>query len=357
MKKIVSIVGARPQFVKAAAVSRQWAQYADIQEVLVHTGQHFDDNMSELFFREMSIPQPKYNLGVNNLENADMTALMVERLEPVLKAENPDFVVVFGDTNSTLAGAKAAKKAGLKLAHVEAGLRSFNMEMPEEHNRKETDRLSDVLFCPTQTAVDNLLKENIHSEKHQIVLCGDVMYDAALFYAASARKPQLDLAGDFLLASVHRAENTNHAEALLSIFAALETLAQERQLVLPLHPRTRAKLAELNYDFDHSSITFIAPVGYFEMLYLLRHCQLVLTDSGGLQKEAYFFGKQCVTLRNETEWVELVQQGVNVLAGTAKEKIIHCVQQSLSQQMIFPSSLYGDGHAAEKITQTLALLI
>lgn len=357
MKKIVSIVGARPQFVKAAAVSRQWAQYADVQEVLVHTGQHFDDNMSELFFREMSIPQPKYNLGVNNLENADMTALMVERLEPVLKFENPDFVVVFGDTNSTLAGAKTAKKLRLNLAHVEAGLRSFNMEMPEEHNRKETDRLSDVLFCPTQTAVDNLLKENIHSERQKVVLCGDVMYDAALFYAASARKPQLDLAGDFLLASVHRAENTNHPEALLSIFAALEILAQDRQLVLPLHPRTRAKLAELNYDFDYSSITFIAPVGYFEMLYLLRHCQLVLTDSGGLQKEAYFFGKQCVTLRNETEWVELVQQGVNVLAGTAKEKIIHCVQQSLSQQMIFPSSLYGDGHAAEKITRTLVAMI
>jgi UDP-GlcNAc3NAcA epimerase len=357
MKKIVSIVGARPQFVKAAVVSRQWAQYADIQEVLVHTGQHFDDNMSELFFREMSISQPKYNLGVNNLENADMTALMVERLEPVLKAENPDFVVVFGDTNSTLAGAKAAKNLCIKLAHVESGLRSFNMEMPEEHNRMETDRLSDVLFCPTQTAVENLQKENIDNQRNKIVLSGDVMYDAALFYVASARKPQLDLAGDFLLASVHRAENTNHPEALLSIFAALETLAQDRQLVLPLHPRTRAKLAELNYDFDHSNITFIAPVGYFEMLYLLLHCRLVLTDSGGLQKEAYFFGKQCVTLRNETEWVELVQQGVNVLAGTAKEKIIHCVQQSLSQQMIFPFSLYGDGHAAEKITQTLAAMM
>lgn len=357
MKKIVSIVGARPQFVKAAVVSRQWASMPDVQEVLVHTGQHFDDNMSELFFREMSIPQPKYNLGVNNLENADMTALMMERLEPVLQREKPDFVVVFGDTNSTLAGARTAKNLCIKLAHVESGLRSFNMEMPEEHNRMETDRLSDVLFCPTQTAVENLQKENIDNQRNKIVLSGDVMYDAALFYAASARKPQLDLAGDFLLASVHRAENTNHPEALLSIFAALEILAQERQLVLPLHPRTRAKLAELSYDFDHSNITFIAPVGYFEMLYLLRHCQLVLTDSGGLQKEAYFFGKQCVTLRNETEWVELVQQGVNVLAGTAKEKIIHCVQQSLSQQMIFPASLYGDGHAAEKITQTLAAMM
>ena len=231
------------------------------------------------------------------------------------------------------------------------------MEMPEEHNRMETDRLSDVLFCPTQTAVENLQKENIDNQINKIILSGDVMYDAALFYVASARKPQLDLAREFLLASVHRAENTNHPEALLSIFAALETLAQDRQLVLPLHPRTRAKLAELSYDFDHSNITFIAPVGYFEMLYLLQHCRLVLTDSGGLQKEAYFFGKQCVTLRNETEWVELVQQDVNVLAGTTKEKIIHCVQQSLSQQMIFPSSLYGDGHAAEKITQTLSLLM
>ena len=357
MKKIVSIVGARPQFVKAAVVSRQWASMPDVQEVLVHTGQHFDDNMSELFFREMSIPQPKYNLGVNNLENADMTALMMERLKPVLQQEKPDFVVVFGDTNSTLAGAKAAKNLCIKLAHVESGLRSYNMEMPEEHNRMETDRLSDVLFCPTQTAVENLQKENIDNQINKIILSGDVMYDAALFYVASARKPQLDLAREFLLASVHRAENTNHPEALLSIFAALETLAQDRQLVLPLHPRTRAKLAELSYDFDHSNITFIAPVGYFEMLYLLQHCRLVLTDSGGLQKEAYFFGKQCVTLRNETEWVELVQQDVNVLAGTTKEKIIHCVQQSLSQQMIFPSSLYGDGHAAEKITQTLSLLM
>ena len=182
MKKIVSIVGARPQFVKAAVVSRQWASMPDVQEVLVHTGQHFDDNMSELFFREMSIPQPKYNLGVNNLENADMTALMMERLKPVLQQEKPDFVVVFGDTNSTLAGAKAAKNLCINLAHVESGLRSFNMEMPEEHNRMETDRLSDVLFCPTQTAVENLQKENIDNQRNKIILSGDVMYEAALFY-------------------------------------------------------------------------------------------------------------------------------------------------------------------------------
>lgn len=353
MKKIVSIVGARPQFVKAAVVSRQWAKYSDVQEVIVHTGQHFDDNMSELFFREMSIPQPKYNLGVNNLEHDDMTALMMERLEPMLQAENPDFVVVFGDTNSTLAGARAAKKLGLKLAHVEAGLRSFNDAMPEEYNRVQTDCLSDVLFCPTQTAVNNLLKENINPEKQQVILCGDVMYDAAKFYAPMAQKPQVELASEFLLASVHRAENTNNSEVLLSIFDSLEEIADQKQLVLPLHPRTRQKLEELDFDFANSNITFIDPVGYFEMLYLLQHCRLVLTDSGGLQKEAYFFGKQCVTLRNETEWVELIQQGVNVLAGTEKEKIIHCVQQSLSQQMIFPSSLYGDGHAAEKITQVL----
>lgn len=357
MKKIVSIVGARPQFVKAAAVSRQWAKCREVQEVIVHTGQHFDDNMSDLFFREMSIPQPKYNLGVNNLENADMTALMMERLKPVLLQEKPDFVVVFGDTNSTLAGARTAKNLCMKLAHVESGLRSYNMEMPEEHNRVETDRLSDVLFCPTQTAVENLQKENIDNQRNKVVLSGDVMYDAALFYAPSAQKPQIELASEFLLASVHRAENTNNSEILLSIFAALEEVTNQKQVILPLHPRTRQKLEEIDFDFANSNITFIAPVGYFEMLYLLQHCRLVLTDSGGLQKEAYFFGKQCVTLRNETEWVELIQQGVNVLAGTAKEKIIHCVQQSLSQQMIFPSSLYGDGHAAEKITQTLAAMM
>jgi len=357
MKKIVSVVGARPQFVKAAAVSRQWAQHAEVQEVIVHTGQHFDDNMSELFFREMSIPQPKYNLGVNKLEHYNMTTLMMERLEPVLQEEQPDFVVVFGDTNSTLAGARTAQKLGLKLAHVEAGLRSFNNAMPEEYNRIQTDRLSDVLFCPTQTAVDNLRKEGVKAAQQQVVLCGDVMYDAALFYAPSAQKPQVNLASEFLLASVHRAENTNNAAVLTSIFAALEEVSHQCQVVLPLHPRTRLKLEELNYDFAHSKITFIDPVGYFEMLYLLQHCRLVMTDSGGLQKEAYFFGKQCVTLRNETEWVELVQHGVNVLAGTEKDQIISCVRESLSQQHAFPTALYGDGHAAAKITKALLSLM
>jgi UDP-GlcNAc3NAcA epimerase len=357
MKKIVSVVGARPQFVKAAAVSRQWAQHAEVQEVIIHTGQHFDNNMSELFFREMSIPQPKYNLGVNNLEHDDMTALMMERLEPVLQEEKPDFVVVFGDTNSTLAGAQTAQKLGLKLAHVEAGLRSFNNAMPEEYNRIQTDRLSDMLFCPTQTAVENLRKEGSHSAEQQVVLCGDVMYDAALYYAPSAQKPQVNMASEFLLASVHRAENTNNAAVLTSIFAALEEVSHQCQVVLPLHPRTRLKLEELNYDFAHSKITFIDPVGYFEMLYLLQHCRLVMTDSGGLQKEAYFFGKQCVTLRNETEWVELVQHGVNVLAGTEKDQIISCVRESLSQQHAFPTALYGDGHAAAKITKALLSLM
>lgn len=353
MKKILTIVGARPQFVKAAAVSRQWAQISGVQEVLVHTGQHFDDNMSDMFFREMSIPSPKYNLGVHTMPNEEMTALMMERLEPVLRQEAPDFVVIFGDTNSTLAGARTAKKLGFKLAHVEAGLRSFNDAMPEEYNRIHTDLLSDVLFCPTQTAVDNLHKENIDTAKQQIVLCGDVMYDAALFYAASARRPQAELKSQFMLATVHRAESTNKTEVLRSIFSALEYLAEKQQLIIPLHPRTKAKLQDISYPFNKSNISFIEPIGYFEMLYLLQHCSLVLTDSGGLQKEAYFFGKQCITLRNETEWVELVENKVNVLAGTDSRNIIHAAEQMRSIQTQFPQSLYGDGKAAQQICQRL----
>ncbi|MCQ2264567.1 MAG: UDP-N-acetylglucosamine 2-epimerase (non-hydrolyzing) [Bacteroidales bacterium] len=351
--KVVSIVGARPQFVKAAVVSRQWKDYADVDEILVHTGQHFDDNMSELFFREMSIPQPKYNLGIHTMANQDMVALMMERLEPVLRAESPDWVVVFGDTNSTLAGAKTAKKLGTKLAHVEAGLRSFNHSMPEEYNRIHTDWLSDVLFCPTSTAVDNLKKEHLDTSKQKIILCGDVMYDAALFYAPSARKPQVDLTSDFVLATIHRAESVDNQQILQSIFDTLEQIAIHQQVIIPLHPRTKAKLSELSYPFHTSHITFIDPVGYFEMLYLLRHCSLVLTDSGGLQKEAYFFEKKCVTLRNETEWVELVENGVNLLAGTETEHILRCVRQMSSLTTNFPKSLYGDGRTACRITSAL----
>lgn len=353
MMKVVSIVGARPQFVKAAVVSRQWKDCADVDEVLIHTGQHFDDNMSELFFREMSIPQPKYNLGIHTMANQDMVALMMERLEPVLRAESPDWVVVFGDTNSTLAGAKTAKKLGIKLAHVEAGLRSFNMSMPEEYNRIHTDLLSDVLFCPTQTAVDNLKKEAIDTSKQKIILCGDVMYDAALFYASSARKPQVDLTSDFVLATFHRAESVDNQQTLKSIFDALEQISIHQQVIIPLHPRTKAKLLAMSYPFQTSPITFIDPVGYFEMLYLLQHCSLVLTDSGGLQKEAYFFEKKCVTLRDETEWVELVDNKVNMLAGTQTDQILHCVHQMRLQSMRFPEALYGDGHTACRITTVL----
>ncbi len=355
--KVVSIVGARPQFVKAAAISRQWVNYPDVEEVLIHTGQHFDDNMSELFFREMSIPQPKYNLGIHTMANQDMVALMMERLEPVLREESPDCVVVFGDTNSTLAGAQTAHQLGIRLAHVEAGLRSFNNAMPEEYNRIHTDRLSDVLFCPTATAVENLKKEHIVETGQKIILCGDVMYDAALFYASSARKPQLDLSSDFILTTIHRAENADNQQILQSVFMALEELSRHQQVIMPLHPRTKVKLLAMDYPFQTSKIAFIDPVGYFEMLYLLQHCSLVMTDSGGLQKEAYFFAKKCVTLRNETEWVELVDNGVNVLAGTQTEFILHCVRQMRSQSKHFPKSLYGDGNAAGQITAALRKLM
>lgn len=353
IKKILTVVGARPQFVKAATLSRCIAQREDVAEVLVHTGQHFDDNMSALFFREMGIPSPAYHLNVNNLQSDAATAIMIERLLPVMQSEQPDIVLVYGDTNSTLAGARAAKQCGLTLAHVEAGLRSFNDAMPEEFNRKETDLLSDFLFCPTPTAVKNLQNETLSSPNAIISLCGDVMYDACLYYQSQATKPNIDLEEVFFLATVHRAENTDNPQVLMSVFKALDLLASHNQIILPLHPRTKSRLQALNFDFENSKITFIEPVGYFEMLYLLQHCTLVMTDSGGIQKEAYFFDKKCVTLRNETEWVELVKHGVNCLAGMETENIIRAVNQMLQSQQKFPQGLYGDGYAAEHIVDVI----
>lgn len=354
VKKILTVVGARPQFVKAATLSRCIASRKDVVEVLVHTGQHFDDNMSALFFREMNIPEPAYHLNVNNLPSESATAMMVERLLPLLQKEQPDCVLVYGDTNSTLAGARAAKQCGIPLAHVEAGLRSFNNAMPEEYNRIQTDKLSDFLFCPTLTAVENLNNESLNNNA-VISLCGDVMYDACSYYQPKAIKPQINLDKEFFLSTVHRAENTDNQQVLISIFRALNFLAEKTQVVLPLHPRTRLRLQALDFDFNNSKITFIEPVGYFEMLYLLQHCSLVLTDSGGLQKEAYFFDKKCVTLRNETEWVELVKNGLNCLAGTDSQAIVNAVRKMSQSHQQFQKGLYGDGHTAERIITALMM--
>lgn len=352
--KITTIIGARPQFIKAAVVSRVLADSIDIEEIIIHTGQHFDTNMSEVFFEEMCIPKPHYNLNVNGLGHGAMTGQMLEKIEPILINEKPDWVLVYGDTNSTLAGALAAKKLHIKVAHVEAGLRSFNMDMPEEINRILTDRISDVLFCPTETAVMNLKKEGYDNIDCRIVQNGDVMQDAALFYANKAKKPDTVIPDQFVLCTVHRAENTDNPQRLGNIFAALEEISTDTTVVLPLHPRTKSKLIAMGYDFASSKICFINPVGYLEMVWLLKNCRLVLTDSGGLQKEAYFFGKYCITMRDETEWIELVQNNFNVLAGSDKNKILETYKNlSLKFTTDFEKRLYGNGDAGEKILEFL----
>ncbi|NLD50670.1 MAG: UDP-N-acetylglucosamine 2-epimerase (non-hydrolyzing), partial [Clostridiaceae bacterium] len=311
-------------------------------------------NMSDIFFEEMEIPKPDYNLNINGLGHGAMTGQMLEKIEEVLLKEKPDWVLVYGDTNSTLAGALAAKKLHIKVAHVEAGLRSFNMLMPEEINRILTDRISDILFCPTETAVKNLHTEGYKNINCKIENAGDVMQDAALFYSIRSKKPNPEIPEEFVLCTVHRAENTDNPQAFKNIFEALEEIATETPVVLPLHPRTRNKLKSQNYNFKDSSITFIEPVGYLEMVWLLQNCQIVMTDSGGLQKEACFFKKQCLTLRKETEWVELVENGFNTICGSDKEKIISSFNKVQNQQRNnFGKELYGDGKAGIEIVNLL----
>ncbi|MBJ6749689.1 non-hydrolyzing UDP-N-acetylglucosamine 2-epimerase [Geomonas anaerohicana] len=374
--KIVTVLGARPQFVKAAAVSRAIAAHnaaqpdstTVLQEVIVHTGQHFDENMSDIFFREMEIPPPHYHLAINSVGHGAMTGRMLEKIEEILLEEKPDFVLVYGDTNSTLAGALAAKKLHIKVVHVEAGLRSFNMKMPEEINRILTDRISDILCCPTDTAVQNLIREGFEvpaggksSSKGALVLkTGDVMQDAALYYSTISSgmavvSQQLGLvSGQFVLCTVHRAENTDDPHRLMEIVEALNEISLQMRVVLPLHPRTRKILtqcgARLNFDA-------IDPVGYFDMIELLKGARIVITDSGGLQKEAYFFGKPCVTLRDETEWVELVQQGDNVLAGARCTVILAAFSAMKDKMVNAKGGLYGHGAASRDIVRALAAAV
>ncbi|MBO7571094.1 MAG: UDP-N-acetylglucosamine 2-epimerase (non-hydrolyzing) [Bacteroidales bacterium] len=351
--KILTVVGARPQFVKAAVISRAIAKCNGVEEVIVHTGQHYDTNMSDIFFEEMEIRHPDYNLNINGLSHGAMTGQMLEKIEKVMMDENPDWVLVYGDTDSTLAGALAACKLHIKLAHVEAGLRSFNMQMPEEINRILTDRVSNILFCPTDKAVENLKKEGYENIDCEVVRCGDVMYDAAKFYQVKAKRPQAYIPEKYILCTVHRAENTDNETNLKGIFSALETISSKIPVVIPIHPRTRAILQKANYDFASSSICFIDPVGYFEMIWLILHSELIMTDSGGLQKEAYFFGKKCVTMREQTEWIELIECGCNVLAGAKRDLIIKCVDEMLARNVNFSIPLYGDAHSGEFILSKL----
>lgn len=355
MVKVVTILGARPQFIKAGSVSREIAKYKQITEIIVHTGQHYDSNMSDVFFDEMQIPKPNYFLGIGGKSHGAMTGQMIEKIEEVVLKENPDWIMVYGDTNSTLAGAIVASKLHIKLAHVEAGLRSFNMKMPEEVNRILTDRVSDILFCPTDTAIKNLKAEGFPFEtaahkQQNIVNIGDVMLDGALFYKKMAVKPTLEISKKFVLCTIHRAENTDDSKKLKNIFEALSEMANEIQIILPLHPRTKKMAEALNLKTEN--ITIIDPVGYLEMVWLIDNCSVVVTDSGGLQKEAYFFSKPCITLRDETEWVELVEIGANVLVGADKENILKTFKNcSEFSNKYSNANLYGDGQASKRICE------
>jgi UDP-GlcNAc3NAcA epimerase len=352
--KILTVIGARPQFVKAAVVSREFKNHAQIKEVIVHTGQHFDKNMSEIFFEEMQIPAPDYNLNIHSLTHGAMTAQMIEGIEQIIFKESPDFLLVYGDTNSTIAGALAAKKLHVKIAHVEAGLRSFNMRMPEEINRILTDRISDILFCPTDSAIMNLKREGFEYFDSKIIKNGDVMLDAALFYAKISQDKStiindLNL-NKFVLATIHRAENTDDLNNLKAIISALNTINRKIKVVVPLHPRTRNIIKTNNLMVDFEAID---PIGYFDMLELLKHCSLVLTDSGGLQKEAFFFKKHCVTMREQTEWVELVDNGFNLLTGANENNILTAVDQLIDKVSDFSVDLYGQGNSAKIVAESL----
>jgi UDP-GlcNAc3NAcA epimerase len=353
MNRILTIVGARPQFVKAAAVSRKLKKHG-IEEILVHTGQHFDINMSEVFFDEMEIPRPTYNLNIHGLNHGAMTGRMLEDIEDILLKEQPEAVMVFGDTNSTLAGALAAKKLHIPVIHVEAGLRSFNMEMPEEINRILTDRIADILFCPTEAAVQNLQREGFDHFQATIIKNGDVMQDAARYYAQKASEKSTIIErlrlGSFVLATIHRQENTNDLNKLQCLIDGLNAINRETPVLLPMHPRTKYMLEQNHIE---PAFMIIDPVSYFDMIRLLQHCQLVITDSGGVQKEAFFFGKHCITLREQTEWVELVENGFNTLVGTDKALLHAAYHEMKNKQSDFSLNLYGNGSAAEQIAITL----
>lgn len=359
--KIVTIVGARPQFIKAAALSRviRNGYAAKIEEVLVHTGQHYDENMSKVFFEELNIPKPKHNLEISGGQHGAMTGRMLEAVEKVLLDEKPDWVLIYGDTNSTLAGALAAAKLHIPVAHVEAGLRSFNMRMPEEINRILSDRVSTLLFCPTETAVKNLGSEGIMNGVHN---AGDVMYDVAMFYRDHAKQQSTILQDlelterGFALATCHRAENTDDPNRLGEIILALAEIATSLPVVFPLHPRTRKLINDYGFRHHLDAIKIVEPLPFLDMVALEQAAKIILTDSGGVQKEAFFYGVPCLTMRDETEWVETTTSNANVLVGTNRAAVMEWLVKLQTGQWCpsYVASPYGEGKAAENILQILA---
>lgn len=346
MKKIVTIVGARPQFIKMALVSKA-LKSRRIKEIVIHTGQHYDKNLSDIFFKELNIPRPAYNLGVGSGLHGEQTAKMLIGIEKLLLQEKPNIILVYGDTNSTLAGALAAVKLGICVAHVEAGLRSFNPNMPEETNRVITDSISSIFFCPTKESVDNLRREG---QTRGVYRVGDVMYDSIKRYASSFNNR--NKSGEYMLCTIHRAENTDNADKLRRIFKTLGLI--KKRIIMPLHPRTEKLLKEYKIRLS-DNVKIIKPVSYREMLNLERHAKLIITDSGGVQKEAFIFNIPCVTLRTETEWVETVENRSNVITGISENKILSAINNvSRVRKNVNPEEFYGDGFAYKRIADILA---
>jgi len=378
MLKILTVVGARPQIIKAAAISRAISKHFSdsIQEVIVHTGQHYDQDMSQVFIDELGIPQPDYNLEIGSAPHGEQTAAMIMGIEMLLEKESPDYLVVYGDTNSTLAGAIAASKLHIPIVHIEAGLRSFNKSMPEEINRILCDHVSSFLFTPTESGFNNLIREGFSTEtkslftadKPGLFHCGDVMYDNSIYFeeVSEERSNILETLGlsegKFILATLHRNNNTDEAERLNVIFKALNkiTIDNEIKLVLPLHPRTRKALDNhpdqefINAIKSNPFIRLIDPVSFLDMIQLESQCQIVITDSGGVQKEAYFFKKPCIVLRSETEWVEIISSGSGFIADADESKIINAYTSLTKKAGTFKyPPIFGDGAAAEFICQTI----
>jgi UDP-GlcNAc3NAcA epimerase len=355
--KIVTVLGARPQFIKASVLSSLIMAHPQMQEILIHTGQHYDSMMSQIFFQEMGIPQPQHYLEIGSATHGAQTGRMMERLETVVLEEKPDLILVYGDTNSTLAGALVASKLHIPLAHVEAGLRSYNKRMPEEINRILTDHMSDLLFAPTQQAINNLKKEGIGGES--VILSGDIMYDVAKHYLelaceTSQMLKQLNLTSkNYLLLTIHRAENTNNPTLMRELFSKLTEIAKKMTIVFPIHPRTQKTIQELNIDLGQ--IVVIPPVGYLDMTMLQFHAKKIITDSGGVQKEGYFYGVPCLVIRDQTEWVELTEIGFNTLI---KNQDISNIDYHLNQPILknYQKDIYGVGQSAKIILEKLLSL-
>ena len=351
MIKIVTIIGARPQFIKAAALSNNLKNHPQIEEVIVHTGQHYDNMMSDIFFNQLKIPEPKYRLESGGKTHAEMTGYQLIEIEKILLTEKPNWVLVYGDTNSTLAGALAASKIHIPIIHVEAGLRSNNMRMPEEVNRILTDRLSKILFCPTKTAKKQLIDEGYDEFNCRIEIVGDIMFDALKLIS-----PQIKVANSkqdvFVLCTLHRAENTDDENRLLSIIRALNEIAQEVPVRIPLHPRTKIKLENLKLNL-HPKIIIEDPLSYIDFINAINNCEIVISDSGGIQKEAYFLKKNCMVIRDETEWTELIESKNNILVGSNSDKIVRTFKARKSLNQDFSEKFYGDGKTAEKIINSI----